>query len=190
MRLIGPLILALTVVVAGIQIAEPAFARGKVGVHRGAHGRTRMVVRTGHPIRRAMPITVVRAPRRAVVVTGAVFLAPVVWAAYARPLPAREVIVWEDSETIFKDEGWTDFTLNVDDRGLRLFIEIVGKAQINFAEVVFENGDVQVVDFKDKSHGPGIYELLDFKDGRKVDHVRMLARAKSDEAKLILRMEK
>ncbi len=190
MKLIRPLILALAVVVVGIQIAEPAFARRKVVVHRGAHGRTRVVVRTGHPIRRAMPVAVVRAPRRVVVVPGAVFLAPVVWAAYARPLPAREMIVWEDSETLSKDEGWTDFTLNVEDRGLRLFVEIVGKAQINFAEVVFENGDVQVVDFKEKSHGPGIFELLDFKDGRTVDHVRMVARAKSDEAKLILRMEK
>ena len=190
MKLIRPLILALAVVVIGIQIGEPALAHRKVVVQRGAHGRTRVVVRTGHPIRRAMPVAVVRAPRRVVVVTGAVFLAPVVWAAYARPLPAREMIVWEDSETISKDEGWTDFTLNVEDRGLRLFIEIVGKAQINFAEVVVENGDVQVVDFNEKTHGSGIYELFDFKDGRKVDHVRMLARAKSDEAKLILRMEK
>jgi len=55
---------------------------------------------------------------------------------------------------------------------------------------VFENGDTQVVDFRDKIYGPGIYSLFDFKDGRRVDHVRMVARAKSDEAKVIVRMAK
>ena len=29
----------------------------------------------------------------------------------------------------------------------------------------------QIVDFGEKSQGPGHYSLLDFKDGRKVDHV-------------------
>ncbi len=37
---------------------------------------------------------------------------------------------------------------------------------------------------------PGLYPLLDFADGRKVDHVRMVARARSDEAKVALKMEK
>ena len=55
---------------------------------------------------------------------------------------------------------------------------------------MFENGEVQVVDFSEKSHGAGVYELLDFKDGRKVDHVRVVAREKTNEAKFILRMEK
>jgi len=190
MKSIRLLVLALSIVIVGLQIAEPASARRKVVVHKGPHGRTRVVVRTGHPIRRVMPVAVVRTPRRAVVVTGVTFLTPVIWTAHVMPLPAREMIVWEDSETLSKDEGWTDFTLNVEDRGLRLFLEIAGKAQINFAEVVFDNGDVRVVDFNEKTHGPGIYELLDFKDGRKVDHVRIVARAKTDEAKLILRMEK
>ena len=105
MKFIRPLILVLCVVVAGIQIAEPAFAHRKVVVRKGAHQRTRVVVRTGHPIRRVMPVAVVHAPRRAVVVTGAAFLTPVVWAAHVRPLPARDVIVWEDSETIAKSDG-------------------------------------------------------------------------------------
>jgi hypothetical protein len=65
-----------------------------------------------------------------------------------------------------------------------------GKVQADWAEVVFENGDTRVVDFEEKTHGPGLYSLLDFRDGRRVDHVRIVARAKSDEARVVLRMEK
>ena len=32
--------------------------------------------------------------------------------------------------------------------------------------------------------------IVDFKDGRRVDHVRMVARAKSDDARLALRLER
>ena len=56
--------------------------------------------------------------------------------------------------------------------------------------MVFDNGESRVVDFAEKTHGEGLYELLDFKDGRKVDHVRMVARARTDEAKVVLRMQK
>ncbi len=78
--------------------------------------------------------------------------------------PAGASLAWEDAETIEREDDW--------------------------AEVVFENGDAQVVDFAEKTHGPGLYELLDFRDGRKVDHVRMVARAKGDEARITLLIEK
>jgi hypothetical protein len=61
---------------------------------------------------------------------------------------------------------------------------------VSFAEVVFENGETQVVDFGDSTLNTGVYQLLDFRDGRKVDHVRVVAAAGSGEAKLIVRMAK
>jgi len=61
---------------------------------------------------------------------------------------------------------------------------------VDWAEVVFENGDTRAVDFDEKTLKPGLYSLLDFRDGRKVDHVRMVARAKSYEARVVLKMEK
>ena len=68
--------------------------------------------------------------------------------------------------------------MDVDRRGNRLMMEIDrGPAQLSFAEVVFENGETQVVDFNDRVLGRGIYPLLDFRDGRKIDHVRLVARA-------------
>ena len=42
---------------------------------------------------------------------------------------------------------------------------------------MFENGEAQVVDFNERTLRQGTYSLLDFTNGRKVDHVRVVARA-------------
>jgi hypothetical protein len=76
-------------------------------------------------------------------------------------------------------------------RGTKLWVEVAaGNAQFDWAEVVFENGKARVVDMKEWTRGPGLYPLLDLADGRKVDHVRMVARAKGDEARIVLKMQK
>lgn len=191
MRRFLPLVLLL---VLGLQVAEPAFARRRVVVHRGPHRRTTVVVHRGWPLRRPARVVVVRPARVAVRVTPATYLAPVFFAgtvvAVARA-PARELVVWEDAETFAKDEDWTEISLNADSRGTKLWLELrTGKAQFDWAEIVFENGDTQVVDFRERTYGPGLYPLLDFRDGRQVDHVRLVARAKSDEARVVLLMEK
>ncbi len=182
------LVLACTLAALGLTLTAPAFARRVVVVHRGPH-RTTVVVRRGFPIRRPLPVVVVH-PRPAVLVTPAVFLAPVIWVATVATLPPRERLVWEDSEKLVQDEDWTEFSLNVNDRGTHLFLEVEGRAQLNFAEVVFANGEAQVVDFNEGTRGPGVYSLLNFADGRKVSHVRFVARAKTPEARLITRMAK
>jgi hypothetical protein len=46
------------------------------------------------------------------------------------------------------------------------------------------------VDFNEKTHGPGIYKLLDFADGRHVSTVRILALSKSDDTKLVVYLSK
>lgn len=177
--------------VIGLQIAEPAFAARRVRVvHRGPH-RTTVVVRRGWPLRRALPVVVVRPARVMPRVVAAAYLAPVVFTAAVVSRPAADVITWEDSETFTKDEGWTEVILNADSRGEKLYLEVVnGRVQVDFAEIVFENGDARVVDFANKTHGVGTYGVLDFADGRKVDHVRVVARAKTDEAKLTLLMRR
>lgn len=160
-------------------------------VHRGPHGRTKVVVHTGHPIVRPLPRVVVHPVRVALRVTPRVFLAPIVWAPVVIERPAPDVIVWQDADTLWQEEDWTELTLSADARGEKLFLEVPeGKVQVNFAEVVFENGDCQVVDFDEKTLKVGVYALLDFKDGRKVDHVRVIARARSDEARLALLIRK
>ena len=187
MRRIG---LSLLLLALTVGVVDDGFARGRRAVmHRGRH-RTTVVVHRGFPLRRALPTVVIHPVRRAFRVAPAVFLAPVVWAPSIVVLPARDVIKWEDSETIDKEDEWSEFTLTAGERGTRLFLELQGEADFNFAEVVFDNGDAQVVDLGEKPRQSGVYLLLDFKDGRKVDHVRMVAKATTDEAKVILRMEK
>lgn len=169
----------------------PLAARRRVVVRHGARHRTVVVVHGGWPLRRPLRAVVVHPVRVAFRVAPAVFLPPIVWAPVVVARPAADVLVWEDGETIEKDEGWAEFTLNCDASGRKLYLEIVkGKVEGDWAEVDFENGDAQIVDLGERTQGPGIYPLLDFRDGRKVDHVRVVARAKSDEARVVLRMEK
>lgn len=171
----------------------PAIAEAaRVRVHRGPFHRTTVVVRTGHPIRRPMHAVVIRRPALSVRVAPAIFLPLVVW----KPVviatrPPADVILWQDSETIESDEEWTETLFDCDKRGEKLYLEVVsGRVQFDFAEVVFDNGDCQTVDFNEKTHKAGLYSLLDFKDGRKVDHVRLIAKAKTDEAKIALMLQK
>jgi len=183
------IVLVVLVAVAALQVAAPAFAARARVVHRGPHGRnTVVVVHRGFPLHRRLPVVVVR-PAPVVRVVPRVFLAPVVWTvAVIDAMPASCVPVWEDSETLSNDDGWTEFTLNADQRGCKLYLQVGGRVQFNFAEVVFENGDTQVVDFEEKTQGSGLYALLDFKAGRKVDHVRVVARAERGDATVGLRL--
>ncbi len=160
-------------------------------VKRGARTRTTVVVRPGYPIHRSMHTVVYRRPNVVVRVQPAVFLPVVVWRPVVVTRPAHDLMVWQDAETLDRADDWSETVFDSNQRGSRLFLEIkAGKVQFDFAEVVFENGDTRVVDFANGTRGPGLYSLLDFKDGRRVDHVRLIARAKSNEARVALIMEK
>jgi hypothetical protein len=131
------------------------------------------------------------APRVAIRVHPLRYFAPVLWVPVVVAPPAAPDLVWEDAQELAKDDEWTDFTLNANQTGRKLFIEVArGTASLDFAEVVFENGDTHVVDFGEHPREPGLYSLLDFADGRKVDHVRMVARADSETSRVVLRMSR
>ena len=159
----------------------------RVVVHRPVV-RTRIVVRPGHPIRRVLPTqVVVRSPRRVVTVPRSlVFLPSITWQTSTATLPAAERLVWQDTESIEKDEGWVDANFGVDSFGNALFLEVNGGARLNFSEIVFANGQVQVVDLNENALKTGLYRLLDFADGRHVKTVRILAKSESDQSKLIV----
>ena len=148
--------------------------------------RVRVTVHPAFPIRRTLPAVVVR-PGPVVRVAPRVYLAPVVFtAAVVASVPHAD---WTQSEDLDRDDGWTDFTMNVDRRGRQLLLQISeGPAQLNFAEIVFENGETQVVDFNERVHTRGTYSLLDFKDGRKVDHVRVVAKASGEETEITVHL--
>jgi len=163
----------------------------KVVVRRPAT-RTRLVVQRTHPIRRVLPTTVVVRPARRVVAVGAplVFLPRMVWAPRVVSVPAGDRLVWQDTESIASDDGWVDTNFGVDASGNALFLDINGRADLNFAEVTFANGNVQVVDFNEGAYGTGVYKLIDFADGRHVKTVRMLARSTSDETRMAVYLSK
>ena len=153
---------------------------------------TKLVVRRGHPIRRTLPSTVVvRTARKTVVVNKPlVYLPAVAWRRTVVTLPTRERLVWQDTETISREEEWVDTNFGIDASGNALFLDINGRAKLNFAEVTFANGNVQVVDFNDQTHDTGVYKLLDFADGRHVSTVRILAKSESDDTKLAVYLSK
>jgi hypothetical protein len=105
-------------------------------------------------------------------------------------MPSSERLVWQDSEQINSDEGWVDTNFGVDGSGNALFLRVDGRAELNFAEVAFAGGNVQVVDFNERTHGDGTYKLLDFADGRHVKTVRLLAKSNSEETKLTVFLSK
>lgn len=175
------------VVLSSVLIApELSSAQRRRVVVRRPVARTKLVVRRGHPIRRALPGAVaVRAARRPVIVKAPLVYAPALtWTRAVAPLPPSNRLVWQDSETITRDEEWVDTNFGIDSPGNALFLDISGTARLSFAEITFANGGVQVVDFSEVTQGSGVYKLLDFVDGRHVSTVRLLAKSESDETKL------
>lgn len=154
------------------------------GAHVRVVHRPRAVVRVGvgFPVHRPLPHVVVRTPVVAVRVAPRVYLPRVAFtAAVVASVPVATAIAWQNAETLSQADEWTDFTFAIDQRGTALLLDIGrGPAQVSFAEVVFDNGETQVVDFDDRQQKIGVYSLLDFKNGRKVDHVRVVAKANSE----------
>jgi hypothetical protein len=178
------------VAVAGLALASPSYAWRLFASGGGPRQHVTVVVREGFPIRRRLPLVVVHPRPAFVVVAPTSYLPPVYWTERVAVMPASERLAWESSEALDRQDGWSEFTLPVNDRGERLFLEVRGRVQISFAEVVFGNGETQVVDFGESTRHSGVYSLLDFADGRHVSHVRFVARAKSEDARIVVRMEK
>ena len=170
---------------ASLLVSGVALAQRRRGV---VVRRNRIVVRPGHPVARAARLNVVvHTAHKAVVVTAPlVFLPVIAIGAVAVTLPPRERLIWQDTETITRDEDWVESNFGVDDRGDALYLQIEGSVQLNFADVTYENGEVQVLDFNERTHGSGTYRLYEIPGVRNVKTVRLVARARSDEATLRL----
>ena len=152
-----------------------------------ANVRVNINLGVGHPINRPRTVIVHRLP---VVVGRVVWAPPVVWSRAVVALPPRERLVWEDSEVLRRPEDWVDTNLPVHNSGEAVLLRVNGRAQMDFAEVHFANGQVQVVDFHEELLEPGVYRLFDFGEGRRVENVRLVARARSAEATLSVLMRR
>ena len=191
MKRLIPFILALAL---GSSLAQPASAARRVVVVRHGPHRTTVHVYRGWPLARPARIVVVHPAAVAVRVEPRLYLRPIVWApatvAVVASHPTADALSWTDGAMLVKEDDWTELTLNCGRRGTRLWYEVTGgKVQADWAEVVFANGQTQVVDFAEHTQEPGLYPLLDFHEGRIVDHVRMVARSKTEDARVALRLE-
>ena len=185
-------IVFLVVALLGLQALAAAASSGLD--RRVVRRRTVVVVHRGFPVVRPLRHVVVHPIIRPCRVAPRIFLPLAFWTGVAvagTAVPAPHFIVWEDGENLLAEEGWTEFTLNCQNTGTKLWLEIVkGRIRPDWAEVVFGNGETQVVDMKEFVRDPGYYLLLDFANGREVDHVRMVAQAETPEARLVLKIQK
>jgi hypothetical protein len=174
--------------VAALFVPASAWAQRRRVVVRPR--RARVVVRPGYPVRRAINRSVIVRPARKVVLVGApiVFLPVIAFAATVAVLPPRERLIWQDTDTIERDEDWVESNFGVDERGDPLYIEIDGRADLDTADITFENGEVQVIDFNERTYGNGIHRLFDFPGRRNVKTVRLVARSKSEHTTLRLHL--
>lgn len=188
--------LVVLALVAGFALALAAEAG--TTVHRGKHGRTvvhkgphrKVVVHHGFPIHRKLPKVYVRAPRVAVRVAPRVYLPRVVFPAVViRVRPVEPRIVWHETVVIERDDDWLEDTLIVTHAGTHLYFEVAdGSARVSFAEVVYDGGETQVVDFDEKVYAPGFYGLLELEASRGIDHVRLVASADGPKAAISLHL--
>lgn len=202
------LLATLLLLVLGLQMVEPAFAkkrdrdkqrhrthekRGRDKELRGP-GRSEVELHKDWPLKREAHVVLVRPAK------GNARVEPKSYLATVRPgrriamknaAPSRANVLWEDSLWLSKSDYWTQLTLGSGSRGTRLWLDLRGgKAKFDWAEVVYDNADAEVVDFKGKTLGPGLYSLLDPDAPRVVSHVRMIARAESKEPRVKLILER
>jgi hypothetical protein len=131
----------------------------------------------------------VAAATHVTVVESRPYLAPVtVDSLVVTPALPLEQDEWHGAKEVASDQ-WTDFSLAVGLTGTYLYLGVDGAAaQISVAEVVFDNGDSEVIDCCDQTVQPGMYSLAELTGGRKVDHIRIVARADTSTSDITLRM--
>jgi hypothetical protein len=187
-------LLGLVIAMAAVSAPTAYAQKNRRVVHPVRHpvARARLVRHPGHPIHRVLPANVVVRNARRTVIVGAPlrYLPAFRWRPALVTLPARELVVWQDTQSIARDEEWVDVNYGVDGNGSALVLDLDGEATLNYAEVTFANGNVQVVDFDEQSHGKGTYKLLDLGADQHVMTVRVLAKSESDETKLAVYLNK
>ena len=174
----------------GLQTLAPASPEGQR--RRPPRKRVVVVVHKGFPLKRSLRSVVVHPIRRPYRVAPRIFLPLIIWAPVLSTVPPpANLFVWEDAENLLGEEDWTEFTLNCENKGTKLWLQVVaGRVRFDWAEAVFGNGEAQVVDMAENIRDPGYYPILDFANGRMVDHVRILAKSEAPESRVALKMQK
>src|SRR5580765_3823244 len=91
-------------------------------------------------------------------------------------LPFTDEPVLVDGRRLNRGDGWQPLGFAVGDSALTLDFEVTGRAQFDRAEIVFEDGTLQLVNLHGAVRSRGRFELARFERPSAVLGVRVLAR--------------
>jgi hypothetical protein len=86
------------------------------------------------------------------------------------------------------EEGWRPIGFSVGEPVSGLYLRVWGRVQFDRAEIVFRDGELEVVDLRQCVRSGGLYVLTEFDARREVMGVRMVVRARSDFAYVALKL--
>ena len=87
-----------------------------------------------------------------------------------------------------QSEAWQTYGFEVSDSGLGLFLDLTGSIEFRVARVTFADGTVRDVDLRDARRSDGLFELVTFASEERIHAVRLVARARSPQAKIAVRI--
>jgi len=109
---------------------------------------------------------------------GALFV-PLVW--LASPIRAlfRGPQPLPNSAALGRERGSSQLTLDVDDHGSALFLELSGRFQFAHAVIEYGDGAQESLDLRQAARGSGLYELRTFDRDRDIHRVTLELKALS-----------
>jgi hypothetical protein len=91
-----------------------------------------------------------------------------------------------NSAALQRTEGRRVLEFPVGEQAAGLFVRVSGDIEFERADIGFPDGSLQSVDAFGERRGSGIYRLVNFDEGRAVDWVRIVLRARSRNARVDL----
>lgn len=84
-----------------------------------------------------------------------------------------------NSVAVARERGWSEVTLDVDNHGTALFLEVSGRFQFSRAVIEYGDGECDQLDLRQAARSSGIYELKAFERDRDMHRVTLELKALS-----------
>lgn len=117
-----------------------------------------------------------------------ILVTPVLWMLGALGVPVEAPPPLPNSQALGRGQGVRELEFRVDDEGLGVYLEVVGRVEFEGAYVRLADGGRRALPLAHAVRGSGLYELCDFGSVVRVDAVILRARARSGEARVGVRL--